>query len=61
VVFLHRAPFDYTFTGSAPLNRWTHVAGTYDAASGQAALYINGQPVRSPPPQANACHRTHVY
>jgi PKD repeat protein len=45
VVFLHRAPFDYTFTGSAPLNRWTHVAGTYDAASGQAALYINGQPV----------------
>jgi hypothetical protein len=48
-VFLHRAPFDYTFLGSAPLNRWTHVAGTYDAASGQAALYINGALVRSPP------------
>jgi hypothetical protein len=33
----------------APLHRWTHVALTYGAASGEIAVYVNGQPVDSQP------------
>lgn len=33
--------------GSIPLNTWTHVAMTFDSASGQYALYVNGQSVAS--------------
>ncbi len=25
-----------------PLKKWTHIAGTYDAKSGEAKIYING-------------------
>jgi hypothetical protein len=45
IAFLHRQPFDLTFRATVTLNRWTHVAGTYNAATGQAVLYINGQQV----------------
>lgn len=31
--------------GSVPLNAWSHVAMTFDAASGQYSLYVNGQAV----------------
>ncbi|MCW5977191.1 MAG: choice-of-anchor D domain-containing protein [Bryobacteraceae bacterium] len=33
--------------GTIPLNTWTHVAMTFDATSGQYALYVNGQSVAS--------------
>jgi uncharacterized protein (TIGR03437 family) len=33
--------------GIIPLNAWTHVAMTFDAASGQYVLYVNGQAVSS--------------
>jgi hypothetical protein len=33
--------------GTVPLNTWTHVAMTYDSASGQYAVYLNGQIVGS--------------
>jgi hypothetical protein len=33
--------------GSISLNTWTHVATTFDAASGQFVLYVNGQSVAS--------------
>src|SRR5262249_600897 len=33
--------------GSIPLNTWTHVAMTFDAASGQFTLYVNGRQVAS--------------
>jgi len=29
--------------GSVPLNAWTHVAATYDPATGTSTLYINGE------------------
>jgi alpha-L-fucosidase 2 len=32
-----------------PLNRWTHVAATVDAASGKRALYLDGRVVREEP------------
>jgi hypothetical protein len=31
--------------GTIPLNTWTHVAMTFDAATGQFVGYVNGQPV----------------
>jgi hypothetical protein len=33
--------------GAIPLNAWTHVAMTFESASGQYVAYINGQPVAS--------------
>ena len=33
--------------GTIPLNTWTHVAMTFDSASGQYVLYVNGQVVKS--------------
>ncbi len=33
--------------GVIPVNTWTHVAGTYDASTGQNIIYVNGAPVAS--------------
>jgi len=33
--------------GNIPLNAWTHVAMTFDSASGQFVAYVNGQAVNS--------------
>lgn len=40
-------------SGSASTGAWTHLAGVYDAGTGQASLYVNGTatdptPVTSP-------------
>ena len=35
-------------TAELPANQWTHLAATYDDASGTVALYLNGLPVGTP-------------
>ena len=40
-----QATFIASPNGSVALDRWQHVAAVVDRASGQAALYLNGQPV----------------
>jgi hypothetical protein len=43
-----------------PLNRWTHLAGTYDAVSAIATLYVNGVAVDTYDMGSNKNIPTHV-
>ena len=36
---------DEVYAGDVPLNKWTHVSGTYDGATGKTVIYQNGEEV----------------
>jgi hypothetical protein len=41
------SPFFFNIPGSIPLNRWSHLAGTYSATTRLSHLYVNGNLVGS--------------